>query len=599
MREYAVAATFELAPSATLLDAVHRNAEEAPDHICFERRVGDHWQPVSAREFAAETTRLGAGFAAAGIDPGDRVGLLARNRYEWALCDYALWAAGAIGVPVYVTSSPEQVAHILRDSGAVAVIVETTEQRAAVEAVRPDLPDLAQLWVLDDGALTELLAAGERAGPTEVERRRSGLDGDTTATIIYTSGTTGSPKGCELTHRNLLFDATSATAGLAEVFTATSSTLLFLPLAHVFARVVQVACVITRARLGHSPDIRNLTGDLGSFRPTFLLAVPRVFEKIFSAAEDRARAEGGIKQRIFERAAAVAVAYSEGLDRGGPSPAVRAQHAVFRRLVYGRLARALGGEVRYAVSGGAPLSARLGHFFRGTGVTVLEGYGLTETTAGSTLNTPTACRIGSVGPPMPGTAVRIADDGEVLVRGRHVFLGYWHDPAATAEVLGEDGWLLTGDLGELDDDGFLTITGRKKEILVTAGGKNVAPAALEDRLRAHPLVSAAMVVGDARPYVAALVTLDAAALTTWKAERGKPAEAGPADLREDPDLGAALAEAIEAANAGVSRAEAIKRVRILERDFTEAEGELTPKLGIRRSVITKQYAADIEALYEA
>jgi len=597
VREYAVAATFDLAPSATLLDAVHTNAEAAPDHACFQRKVDDDWEPVTARDFEREMTRLAAGLAAAGIAPGDRVALLSRNRYEWALCDYALWAAGAVGVPVYLTSSPEQVAHMLRDSGAVAIIVETEEQVATVEQLRADLPALARIWAIEGGALTELAAAGDRAGSAEVQRRQATLCGDSTATIIYTSGTTGRPRGCELTHRNLLFDATAAAAGLAEVFTATSSTLLFLPLAHVFARVVQVACVVTGARLGHSPDIRDLTGDLESFRPTFLLAVPRVFEKIYDAAQERARAEGRVKGRIFERAAAVAVAYSRGLDQGGPSPAVRAQHAVFRRLVYRRLVRALGGEVRYAVSGGAPLGGRLGHFFRGAGVTVLEGYGLTETSAGATLNTPAACRIGSVGPPMIGTAVRIAADGEVLVRGPHVFRGYWGDPEGTAEVLDSGGWLRTGDLGALDDDGFLTITGRKKEILVTAGGKNVAPAGLEDRLRAHPLVSSAMVVGDARPYIATLLTLDPAAFTAWKAEHGKPAGAGPGDLREDPELRAALAGALDSANAGVSHAESVKRFRILDGDFTEAGGELTPKLGIRRSVIAERYAADIEALY--
>ena len=599
MREYAVAATFDLAPTATLLDAVHDNARTAPDHVCFERKAGERWEPVNARTFELEMTRLAAGLATAGIAPGDRVGLLSRNRYEWTVCDYALWAAGAVGVPVYTTSAADQMAHALRDSGAVAVIVETAEHLATVERLRPELPALTQVWTIDGGELAELAAAGERAGPGEVQRRQAALCGDSPATIIYTSGTTGTPKGCELTHRNLLFDATSATAGLAEVFTSTSSTLLFLPLAHVFARVVQVACVITRARLGHSPDIRNLTADLATFRPTFLLAVPRVFEKIYDSAQERARAEGGIKHRIFERAATVAVAYSESLDRGGPSAGVRAAHAVFRRLVYGRLGRALGGEVRYAVSGGAALGVRLGHFFRGAGIEVLEGYGLTETSAGATLNTPAACRIGSVGPPMPGTAVRIGDDGEVLVRGPHVFSGYWGDPAATAEVLGPDGWLCTGDLGELDDDGFLRITGRKKEILVTAGGKNVAPAPLEERLRAHPLVSSAMVVGDARPYVAALLAVDSAAFEAWKAEHGKPPDAGPADLREDPDLLATLAGAVDLANAGVSRAESIKRFQVLDGDFTEAGGELTPKLGIRRSVIAQRYAADIAALYES
>ena len=598
MHEYAVAAPFELPATATLLDAVHANAASAPDAICFERPGPRGWLPVTAGQFAAQVARVAAGLAAAGIAPGDRVALLCRNRYEWALADYALWAAGAVGVPIYATSAPEQLAYILSDSGTVAIFVETTEQAAVIDSLRPELPDLREVWVIEDGALDGLDRTGRRAGPAEPNRRRAALGGDTTATIIYTSGTTGRPRGCELTHHNLLFDATSATTALAEVFTATSSTLLFLPLAHVFARVIQIACVITQARLGHTPDIRNLTADLGSFQPTFLLAVPRVFEKIYDAAAERAQAEGGVKQRLFARSSAVAIAYSERLDGAGPSPALRVEHAVFSRLVYRRLGGALGGRVEYAVSGGAPLGPRLGHFFRGSGITVLEGYGLTESSAGATLNTPTACRIGSVGPPMPGTAVRIETDGEVLVRGPHVFRGYWQDPDGTAEVLEPEGWLRTGDLGELDEDGFLTITGRRKEILVTAGGKNVAPTVLEDRLRAHPLVGAAMVVGDARPYVGALLTLDPGALATWKRRHGKPADAGPADLRDDPDLQAVLAGAVATANAGVSRAESIRRFRVLTSEFSEATGELTPKLGIRRSVIAKQYAAEVEALYE-
>ncbi len=597
MREYAVAATFQLPPRATLIDAVHTNAEQAPDHVCFSRQVDGRWHPVTAATFAAEVTRLASGLAAAGIAAGDRVGLLARTRYEWTLCDYALWAAGAVGVPIYESSSAEQLGFMLRDSGAVAVILETAEHRALLDQVKGDLPALRQVWSMDGGDLTGLAAAGRRAGPAEVERRRGSLSGDSIATIIYTSGTTGRPKGCSLTHANLLFDAKAATTGLAEVFNSTSSTLLFLPLAHVFARVVQVACVITRARLGHSPDIRDLSGDLQSFRPVFLLTVPRVLEKVYDAAQARALAGGGAKRAIFDRAAAVAIAYSEGLDRGSAGPSVRAQHALFGRLVYGKLGKALGGEVRYAVSGGAPLGARLGHFFRGAGVTVLEGYGLTETSAGAALNTPDACRIGSVGRPVIGSAVRIAADGEVLVRGPHVFRGYWRDEAATAEVLDAEGWLSTGDLGDLDDEGFLTITGRKKEILVTAGGKNVAPAALEDRLRAHPLVSQSMVVGDGRPYIAALLTLDSDAFEAWKVRHGKPPGASPGDLRDDPDLLVTLAGAVEQANASVSKVESIKRFRVLDEDFTEAGGQLTPSLKVRRSVVAKQYAGDIDALY--
>jgi long-chain acyl-CoA synthetase len=459
--------------------------------------------------------------------------------------------------------------------------------------VAADLPAVTAVVGIDDGGLDELVAAGRGVPATVLAERRAGLRADSLATIIYTSGTTGRPKGCELTHGNLLSTGRSAGRVLPELFHPDGSTLLFLPLAHVFARLIQVACIETRARMGHTADVKNLLADLGAFSPTFLLSVPRVFEKIYNSARQRAHGDG--KGRVWDLAERVAVAYSQALDVGTPGPALRLQHAVCDRLVYRKLRAAMGGRVAYAVSGGAPLGARLGHFFRGTGVTVLEGWGLSETTAAGTVNTPAQLRIGSVGRPSPGVTVRIADDGEVLMAGDNVFRGYWHNAAATAESV-QDGWFRTGDIGVLDADGFLTITGRKKEIIVTAGGKNVAPAVLEDRLRAHPLVSQCMVVGDQQPYIACLVTLDPEALAPWLSAHGL-AGSGAAGVVEHPALLAELQGAVDDANRAVSQAEAIRRFRVLGVDWTEETGQLTPSLKLKRSVVLAEFAADVDALY--
>jgi long-chain acyl-CoA synthetase len=396
-----------------------------------------------------------------------------------------------------------------------------------------------------------------------------------------------------LTHGNFMFELGVAVDELEELFGEGDSTLLFLPLAHVFARIIQVGCVKKRVRMGHSADIKNLVVDLGEFKPTFVLAVPRVFEKVFNTASQRATADG--RGKIFDRAAETAIAYSRGLDKGRPSLAVRAQHAVFSRLVYGKLRDALGGRCRYAISGGAPLGDRLGHFYRGIGLTVLEGYGLTETTAALTANLPDAHKIGTVGRPLPGTAVRVDDDGELLFRGGQVFAGYWQNEEATREALDRDGWLHTGDVGEVDDEGFVRITGRKKEILVTAGGKNVAPAVLEDRLRAHPLVSQVMVVGDGQPFIAALVTLDPETVPTWAASKGRSTRI--ADLVDDADLRAEIEEAVEDANKAVSKAESIRKFTILTVDWTEEGGQLTPSLKLKRNVVMKEFRDEVEALY--
>lgn len=598
MREYRTPARYVPSEGANLTDDVFQGAARWPDRVMVSRRVDDAWVPVTTKQFADEVTALAGGLIAAGVGPGDRVGLFCETRYEWMLADYAIWTAGAVTVPIYETSSAEQVEWILADCAAVAVVVGTAVQARTVAEVRAGLPQLKEVWVIDGGALAGLQASGDDDAATAVAQRRAGVDQDAVATIVYTSGTTGRPKGCVISHRNLLAEVGNVCLGEGlreQVFNETRSTLLFLPLAHVLARVVQLSAVHAGVHVGHTSDIRQVSARLDEFRPTLVLAVPRVFEKIYNTARHTAAAEH--HARIFALADETAVAYSRALDAGRPGPWLRVRHALFERLVYGRLRAAMGGRVEYAVSGGAPLGARLGHFLRGMGVTVLEGYGLTETCAGATLNLPGALRIGSVGRPVPGYTVRIADDGEVLIKGPGVFQGYWQNEAATQEAFDDEGWFRSGDLGELDDDGFLTITGRRKDLIVTAAGKNVAPAPLEDRLRAHWLVSQCVVVGDNRPFVGALVTIDTEVFARWKDEQGKPAEASVADLRDDHDLVAAVQGGIDEANRSVSAAEAIKRFRILASDFTVEGGELTPTLKVRRNVVFTALVDEVEALY--
>ncbi|MGN6243471.1 MAG: AMP-dependent synthetase/ligase [Motilibacteraceae bacterium] len=581
--------------SGNLADLVVDNAAQAPHRVVFSRKVGDRWQDVTAREFLAEVTDVAKGLVASGIQAGERVGLMSKTRYEWTLCDFAIWMAGAVTVPIYETSSAEQVQWILADSGAVAAILETPKHAAVYAEVSAGLPGVTRTWVLDEGGLDELVASGEPVAAADVEARRTVAGPSSLATIIYTSGTTGRPKGVELTHGNFLAEVDNGIGQLEPLFRdQEASTLLFLPLAHVFARVIQVGCVVSRTRMGHTADIKNLLDDLAGFQPTFILSVPRVFEKVYNSAAQKAEAGG--KGKIFHQAAETAISYSESLDRGGAPLPLRLKHSLFDKLVYAKLRQAMGGKVRYAVSGGAPLGTRLGHFFRGAGITVLEGYGLTETTAAATVNTTDKVKIGTVGRPIPGCSVRIAEDGEVMLKGGHVFGAYWRNPEASAEVLTEDSWFHTGDIGELDDEGFLRITGRKKELIVTAGGKNVAPAVLEDRLRAHPLVSQCMVVGDNQPFIGALITLDEEALPTWLKIKGKP-ETPAADLLHDPDVVAEIQAAVDDANKAVSHAEAIKKFRILPVDFTEEGGQLTPSLKLKRAVVLKEFGAEVEALY--
>ncbi|MFL6061424.1 MAG: AMP-dependent synthetase/ligase [Marmoricola sp.] len=598
MREYSTPLQVTIPESGNLTDDVVRNGVDHPGTVVFARRSGDRWSDVTAADFLEEVRGVAKGLIASGVEAGDRVALLSRTRYEWTLFDYAIWFAGAATVPIYETSSAEQIEWILADSGARAVVAETPEHTGRLKEIRDRLPEVHHVWSIETGnetgAVSVLRTLGTEISDEDLEARRTKNGMDALATLIYTSGTTGRPKGCMLTHGNFAFELGVAVDELESLFgTEDASTLLFLPLAHVFARIIQVGCVKARVRLGHSADIKNLLDDFEAFRPTFILAVPRVFEKVFNTASQRAVADGN--GRIFNRAADVAMAWSRGMESGRTGVAVRAQHAIFDRLVYGKLRDALGGRCTYAVSGGAPLGDRLGHFYRGIGVNVLEGYGLTETTAALTVNLPDAQKVGTVGRPVQGTAVRIADDGELLFRGGQVFAGYWGNDEATAEAKDSDGWFHTGDVGEIDDEGFVRITGRKKEILVTAGGKNVAPAVLEDRLRAHLLVDQCIVVGDGRPFIGALITLDRETVRDWAEANGKPTEV--ARIIDDPDLRAEIEGAVEEANKAVSKAESIRKFAILPGEWTEEGGQLTPSLKLKRNVVMRENVDEVEALY--
>jgi len=597
VREYSTPPTMEPPTTGNLTDDVVTNAREAPGQVVFSVRPASgsgEWSGITAAQFLDDVRAVAKGLIAAGIEPGDRVALISRTRYEWTLLDYATWFAGGVTVPVYETSSAEQIGWILEDSGARAVVAEGPGHVARIAEVRPGLAELNHVWSFADNAVEILGRLGGDVSDEELERRRTATGPGDLATLIYTSGTTGRPKGCMLTHGNFMVELGVALPELEALFaTEDATTLLFLPLAHVFARIIQVGCVRSRTRMAHSGDATLLLDDLQAVRPTFVLAVPRVFEKVFNTASQRAAADG--RGAVFDRAAEAAIAYSRGLDRGRPSLSVRAQHAAFSRLVYGRLRTALGGRCEFAVSGGAPLGERLGHFYRGIGLTVLEGYGLTETTGALTVNLPDALKIGTVGRPLPGNAVRVAEDGELLFTGGQVFSGYWRNAEATAEVLEESGWFHTGDVGEIDEEGFVRITGRKKEILVTAGGKNVAPAALEDRIRAHPLVDQCLVVGDGRPFIAALVTLDREALPAWAARHDKTTDVR--RLVDDPDLVAEIEKAVDEANKAVSRAESIRKLRVLADEWTEEGGQLTPSLKLKRNVVMRQARDDIAALY--
>lgn len=581
-------------PSWNITDLVVRSATLQPDRITMRRKVDRVWRDVRAADFRDEAVAVAKGLIALGVEPGDRVAIMSRTRYEWTLLDTAIWFAGAITVPVYETSSPDQVAWILSDSGSTAIFCETA---ANLETVRTaGVESVTTSWVIDDDAVGSVVAAGAEVSDQDVEIRRRSASLDDIATIIYTSGTTGAPKGCELTHGNFVVLTENTTAALGDVVSREdASTLLFLPLAHVFARFIQVLCFSCMARLSHCSDASEVVAQLSEVQPTFVLSVPRVFEKIYNSAEQKAVTAG--RGKLFRKATDTAIAYSQAQDASGPGIGLRVRHAVFDRLVYPKIRAVFGGHLAYAVSGGGPLGERLGHFYRGVGVQVLEGYGLTETTAPQSVNRPGLTKIGTVGSQLPGNGVRIAEDGEILLQGPNVFRAYHNNPQATQDAF-TDGWFRTGDLGDLDDDGYLRITGRKKEILVTAGGKNVAPAVLEDRLRSHPLVSQCVVVGDRRPYIAALVTLDTEMLPAWAAAEGiKDLDVSAAAT--NPKVLAAIQSAVDEANKAVSRAESIRRFEVLDEDFTLESGHLTPSMKLKRSVVMSDYADAVDRLYDS
>jgi long-chain acyl-CoA synthetase len=582
-------------PQANTTDILIERVKLSPDAPLFSLPVDAEWVDVTAREFLDQVIALAKGFVASGIQPGDRIGLMSKTRYEWTLIDFAAWFAGAVLVPIYETSAPAQVHWNLVDSGAVGVVLETPDHFARFDEVHPDLPLIRAVWQIDLGDLGKLVELGSSVPDDEIEKRRRAAVGSDMATLIYTSGSTGKPKGCVLTHSNFVELARNSAASLPEIVQpGAASTLLFITIAHVFARFITVLCIHAGVKVGHQADATQLLGSMATFKPTFLLAVPRVFEKVYNSAQQKAEAAG--RDRIFNHAVTIAIAHSKALQAGYVPFALKLRFAVFNLLVFSKIRAAMGGRVAYAVSGSAPLSIHLGHFFHSLGIVILEGYGLTETTAPSTVNLVPTFRIGTVGQPLPGVSIRIADDGEVEVKGINVLSGYWHNEAATALSL-RDGWFATGDLGSLSDDGFLTITGRKKDIIVTAGGKNVAPTCLEDPIRANPLVSQVVVIGDAQPFISALITLDTEMLPMWLAHNGQTSPLSPEVAATNPVVRAEIQRAIDGANNAVSRAESIRKFVILTNDLTEASGHLTPKLSLKRDVILRDYAAVIESIY--
>lgn len=581
-------------PEANITDLLLERVAQAPDASLFSRYIDGDWANVSACDFLEEVKALAKGLISAGIQPGDRIGLLSRTRYEWTLIDFAVWWSGACIVPIYETSSPYQVRWNLRNSRACALIVETRNHRNTFDSVKDEVPGISQVWQIEGGDLESLKRAGARISDAALERRRSWANEADIATIIYTSGTSGDPKGCVLTHGNFVELSRNTLAAIPEVFAPGASTTLFMPMAHVFARFIAVLAVHGGVNVAHEPDLSRLLSTLSSFQPSFLLAVPRIFEKIYNASEQKAEAAG--KGRLFRKAAETAIARSKAIEAGRVPLRLRIRFGVYDRLVLHRVRAALGSNLRYAVSGSAPLGERLGHFYRGLGLTILEGYGLTETTAPVSVNRPGSFSMGSVGTALPGVSVRIAEDGEIQTKGVNQFREYWDDPHATAAAF-SDGWFRTGDIGHLDEVGHLTITGRKKELIVTAGGKNVAPAVLEDPIRANPIISQVVVIGDQRPFISALVTLDRDMLTPWLEFRNLESTIGLAEAARHPAVLEEVQRAIDTGNSRVSRAESIRKFSILPVDFTEAAGQLTPKLSIRRAVVLDQFADAIDQIY--
>jgi long-chain acyl-CoA synthetase len=598
VREYSVPARFSVGEHDNIAAMVFEHERNDPGFVIFQRLIDGVWTDVTCAEAANQVRSAALGLISLGVQAGDRVSIFSATRYEWAILDLAILSVGAVTVPIYETSSAEQVRWVLQNAEAVLAFAETDAHAAMVTELTAELPALRRVLHIDGSgpkALDQLVEAGASVEPADLTARLEALRADDPATLIYTSGTTGRPKGCQLTHSNLLYETRGAKECLPTLLNEGQRLLVFLPLAHVLARALTLSAFANKVTVGFTSDIKNLVPMFAVFKPTAVVSVPRVFEKVYNTAEQNAANDG--KGRIFAMAVQTAVDWSQAHDRGGPGLLLRARHALFDRLVYGKLRAALGGNCRASVSGGAPLGKRLGHFYRGVGLTIHEGYGLTETSSAITVNQVGGVKIGTVGTLVPGNSMRIAGDGELLVRGGVVFSGYWHNEQASSEAF-TDGWFKTGDLGALDEDGFLTITGRKKEIIVTAGGKNVAPAVLEDQLRAHSLISQAMAVGDAKPFIGALITIDPEAFGAWKERNHKPAGASVSDLATDPDLVAEVDAAVKHANLAVSHAESIRKFRILPVDFTEDTGELTPTLKVKRNVVAEKFASDIESIYE-
>ncbi|RLP31415.1 long-chain fatty acid--CoA ligase [Nocardia seriolae] len=596
MREFEVPATYTIPENANMSDGAFRHAAQTPDLVVFNTPDGKGgWNDVTATEFAKAVTDVAKGLVASGIELGDRVAIMAATSYEWVVLDFAIWAAGGCTVAIFDSSAAEQVRWILSDSGTKLIVVQNDKHRATVAEIEGGLGDLNEVLQIDKGAVAELKARGKDLDDAVVHERRAQVKAASPATLIYTSGTTGRPKGVMLSHSNLYAESAADRSAMSEFLRPGCKSLLFLPLAHVFARAVALAAFDAGVAVAHTADWSTLVEQFGQYKPNFILSVPRVFEKVFNGAKQKAH-DGG-KGKIFDYATEIAIAYSQSLEKGGPNILLKLQHMVFDKLVYGKLREAMGGQCASAVSGGGPLGSRLGHYFRGAGVTIYEGYGLTESTAAVSVNTPKFIKVGSVGRPLPGHGAKVADDGELLIRGGVVFAGYWNNPDATADAFDADGWFKTGELGAIDDNGFISITGRKKEILVTAGGKNVSPTMLEDALRQHPLISQVMVVGDGEPFIGALITLDQDALPSWLERNGVGADTPIEHVIENPALVAEINDAVAATNKLVSHAEAIKKIRILPVDWTEEGGELTPKLSLKRAVVMKKYAADVDAIY--
>ena len=596
MKSYDIEPLVVSAETENITDLLEVRVRKTPNLPLYavESKPGQ-WSDITAKDFHGKVIALAKGLVAAGIQPGQAVAIMSRTRFEWTLIDFAIWYAGAVSVPIYESSAPSQMEWILSDSDSVALFVENAEHLDRFEQIKAGAPLVRKVWTIESDAIDQLIKVGRDIGDDVIDAKRKSAKLRDLATIIYTSGTTGKPKGCELTHRGFVELSKNATLELPQVVSEGASTLLFLPLAHVFARFIEVLCIHGGVKVGQQPDSKNVGPAMASFRPTFLLAVPRVFEKVYNSAEQRAESSG--KGKIFRTAAYAAIAYSKALDTpGGPSLIQKLRHKFFDVLVYRKLRAAMGGQVRYAVSGGAPLGARLGHFYRAIGLIVLEGYGLTETTAPAMIGRPDSLRIGKVGRVLPGTGIKIADDGEIWLRGNNILRGYWRNPEATKAAM-EGEWFKTGDIGELDEDGFLTITGRKKELLVTAGGKNVAPAPLEDPLRADPLVGQAVVIGDQKPFIAALISLDAEMLPIWLANNGADKNMTLAQAAKSPIVLAEIQKAIDRVNRHFSRAESIRKFVVIDRELTEESGHLTPSLKIKRDAVLRDFAPAIAEIY--